>query len=188
MGVIDLLHLIDRLEEQIGEARRLPIGTGSVIDRRRLLDIVDQLRAAVPAEVREAEEVLRGKEDVLAKADEAAALRLSRADEEVERRVGESELVKSAETRAEQIIAEAQVEAGRLLEQAQREAEQKSVEGGRLASEQMDEADRYAMEMLRKLEQQLDAFKASVRSGIETLERRPEESTPSWDDAPQRPT
>lgn len=188
VGVIDLLHLIDRLEEQIGEARRLPIGTGSVIDRRRLLDIVDQLRAAVPAEVREAEELLRGKEDVLAKADEEAALRLSRADEEVERRVAESELVKSAETRGEQIIAEAQVEGGRLLEQAQREAEQKSVEGGRLASEQMDEADRYAMEMLRKLEQQLDAFKASVRSGIETLEQRPEEPASSLDNAPQRPS
>ena len=55
---MDLLHLIDRLEEQIGEARRLPIGTGSVIDRRRLLDLVDQLRAAVPQQVREAHGVL----------------------------------------------------------------------------------------------------------------------------------
>ncbi len=183
MSVIDLLHLIDRLEEQIGEARRLPIGTGSVIDRRRLLDLVDQLRAAVPAEVREAQEILDRREDVLAKADEEVALRLARADEEVERRVGESEVAKAAEARAEQIIAEARREAERIVEEARRQAEAKSAEGARLASEQMDEADRYAMEMLRKLEQQLDAFMGSVRSGISSLDRKPEEAASAWDES-----
>lgn len=175
MPAIDLLHLIDRLEEQIGEARRLPIGTGSVIDRRRLLDLVDQLRAAVPAEMREAQEVLDGKEEVLAKADEEAALRMSRADEEVARRVGDSEIAKAAEVQAEKIIAEGKTEVDRLIEDGKRQMEAKADEGKRLASEQMDEADRYAMEMLRKLQQQLEAFMASVRSGIDALEEKPEE-------------
>ncbi|MGB2694141.1 MAG: hypothetical protein WBD55_03015 [Dehalococcoidia bacterium] len=170
---IDLLHLIDRLEEVVGEARRLPIGTGVVVDRRRLLDLVDQLRSAVPAEVREAQDILNQKRDVLQQTDEEAALRLARADEEVERRVGDSEITRSAEMRAEQIIAQAQAEAERLLEEAQKQADAKRDEGERLASEQMDEADRYALEMLRKLEQQLDAFMGSVRSGIDTLEQRP---------------
>ena len=40
----------------------------------------------------------------------------------------------------------------------------------------MDEADRYALEMLRKLEQQLDAFIASARAGIEVLERKAAEA------------
>ena len=172
---MDLLHLIDRLEEQIGEARRLPIGTGSVIDRRRLLDLVDQLRAAVPAEVREANAVLTKKEEVLAHADEEAALRLSRADDEVARRVSESDVVKAAEVRAQEIIAEGRRETEGLINEARRQAEAKSAEGTRLAAEQMDEADRYAMEMLRKLAQQLDAFMGSVRTGLDSLERKPEE-------------
>ena len=172
---MDLLHLIDRLEEQIGEARRLPIGTGSVIDRRRLLDLVDQLRAAVPAEVREANDVLKHKDEVLARTDEEAALRLSRADDEVARRVGESEVVKAAELRAQEIIAEARRETERLLDEARRQAEAKNAEGARLAAEQMDEADRYAMEMLRKLEQQLDAFMGSVRTGLDSLDRKPDD-------------
>lgn len=175
---IDLLHLIDRLEELVGEARRLPIGTASVIDRRRLLDIVDQLRAAVPTEVREAQEVLQRKEEVLAKADEEAAMRMSRADEEVDRRVSESEIAKAAELRGQDIIAEAELQTQKILAEAQTRAEAKRAEGERLAMEQMDEADRYAMEMLRKLEQQLEAFASSVRAGIQTLERRPEEQTP----------
>ena len=188
MLIIDLLHLIERLEEQIGQARRLPIGTGSVVDRRRLLDRVDQLRAAVPAQVREAQELLESKEEVLARTDEEVALRLSRADEEVARRVGESEVAKAAEARAEQIIAEAQSEVERQLEEGRKQVEAKIAEGERLASEQMDEADRYAMEMLRKLEQQLDAFMVSVRSGIEALERKPEGASAPGGEAPEETT
>ena len=146
-----------------------------VIDRRRLLDLVDQLRAAVPEEVREARNVLNRKEEVLAQADEEVALRLARADEEVERKVGESEITKASEARAEQITAQARSDAERLLEEAQKDADAKREEGKRLASEQMDEADRYALEMLRKLEQQLDAFMSSVRSGIDTLQQKPAE-------------
>jgi len=171
---MDLLHLIDRLEEQIGEARRLPIGTGSVIDRRRLLDLVDQLRAAVPQQVREAHGVLEKRDEVLATADEEAAVRLARADDEVASRISDSEIVRAAEKRAEEIIAEARRDAERVAQDARVEAERKNDEGARLASEQMDEADRYAMEMLRKLEQQLAAFTNSVRTGIDSLDRRPE--------------
>jgi hypothetical protein len=157
----------------------LPIGTGIVIDRRRLLDIVDQLRATVPAEVREAQQILEQKEDLLARTDEEAAIRLARADEEVERRVSESEITKAAEVRAEQIAAQAAGEVERLMEDTKRQVDGKLQEGERLAREQMDEADRYALEMLNKLEEQLNAFVASVRSGIETLERQPATLTPS---------
>ena len=184
MSIIDLLHLIDRLEEIIGDARRLPIGTGVVIDRRRLLDLVDQLRAAVPEEVREARDILTRKEEVLSQADEEVALRFARADEEIERRVGETEIVKSAAVRVEQIVAQTEGETERLLEEAQKQAELKQAEGEQLATEQMEEADRYALEMLRKLGQQLDAFMASVNSGISTLENRPEEPLPA-DIAPE---
>jgi transcriptional regulator len=147
-----------------------------VIDRRRLLDLVDQIRAAVPAEVKEAQDVLNRKDEILAQADEEVALRLARADEEVERRLKDSEIMKAAEERAEQVIAQAKREADQLLEEAQRQMQDKVAEGERLANEQMDEADRYALEMLRKLDQQLDAFMTSVRSGIQALERRPEET------------
>jgi cell division septum initiation protein DivIVA len=181
-----LLHLIDRLEEQIGEARRLPIGTGSVIDRRRLLDLVDQLRAAVPRDVREAQDVLERRDQVLAQADEEVALRLARAEEEVGRRLSDSEVVKAAEVRSQEILADARAEVDRLIDEARRQAAEKSREGERMASEQMDEADRYAMEMLRKLEQQLDAFMTSVRSGLDTLDRK-EEPAP-WEPAARQPS
>ena len=54
--------------------------------------------------------------------------------------------------------------------------------GERLASGQMGGAVPYALEMLAKLDRQLGAFSASVRAGIETLDRKPEE--PFAADAP----
>ena len=174
------------MEELIGEARRLPIGTGSVIDRRRLLDLVDQLRAAVPTEVREAQEILERRDELLAKTDEETAQRLSRADAEVERRISESEIVRSAQTRADQIVAASQGETEQLLEEAKGRAAALRSDGERLATEQMAEADRYALEMLVKLDQQLGAFSASVRAGIDTLDHKPE--APAADDPPLPPT
>ena len=52
---MDLLHLVDRLEDLVASAQKMPIGNRAIIDRRRLLDLVDQMRVAIPQEVREAQ-------------------------------------------------------------------------------------------------------------------------------------
>lgn len=171
---MDVLHLIDRLEELIGEARRLPIGTGVVMDRRRLLDLVDQLRAAVPGEVKDAREIIARKDEVLADAEEEARIRIARADEEVTRRLSDTEVVRAAEMRAGMLLQEAEAKAERLLREAQADAASRRAEAEKSAGQQMDDADRYALEMLRRLEEQLQTFIGSVRSGIESLEQRPE--------------
>lgn len=171
---MDVLHLIDRLEEMVGEARRLPIGTGVVMDRRRLLDLVDQLRAAVPSEVKEARDIIARRDEVLSSAEEEARIRIARADEEVERRLSETEIVRAAEMRAQLLVQEAEAKAERLLREAQADAQSRLAEAEKVAAQQMDDADRYALEMLRRLEEQLQTFIGSVRSGIDSLEQRPE--------------
>ena len=170
---IDILHLIQRLEDLVGEARRLPIGSGVVMDRRRLLDLVDQMRTAVPSEIKEAQELLSEREEVLRQAHEDAAIVRAKADEEVEQRLSESDLAKTAQARAEMLIQEAQARIERLEREAQERARAHVSDAEKVAARQMDEADRYALEMLRKLEQQLGAFISNVRAGIETLEAAP---------------
>ncbi|MGB6837084.1 MAG: hypothetical protein WBF66_05205 [Dehalococcoidia bacterium] len=188
------MHLIDRLEELVGEARRLPIGSGVVMDRRRLLDLVDQMRTAVPSEITEAREILSEREEVLRQAHEDAAIVRAKADEEVEQRLAESDLVKTAQARAEMLIQEAQARIERLEQEAQERARSHMSDAENVAARQMDEADRYALEILRKLQQQLGAFISNVQAGIETLEAAPsvessrqeppQEETPPADTAP----
>jgi hypothetical protein len=164
------------LEELTGEAGRLPIGTRVLMDRRRLLDLVDQMRAAVPSEVKEAREVLSEREEVMRQAHEDAAIVRAKADEEVEQRLSESEVVKAAQARAEMLLGEAQASIERMEREAQERARDHMSEAERAATQQMDEADRYALEMLQKLHTQLEAFITNVRSGIDALETAPTSS------------
>ena len=147
---MDILHHIDRLEELVGEARKLPVGGGLVLSRQRLLDLIDRMRVAVPKEVYDARDVIEKRDEVLADATAEASRIIARAKEEVEERLKETEVVKAAEERARQILAQGQE---RLLELSR-------------------EADVYALQTLRKLETELNEFIATVRRGIDTLEKR----------------
>ena len=90
---MDILHLIDRLEELGAEARRMPIGQGVVADRRRLLELVDQMRSSVPWDVREAERIVTEKEDILEEARREAEGIIERADMEAQERLDETAIV-----------------------------------------------------------------------------------------------
>jgi len=169
---LDILHLIDRLEEMVGEARRLPVGGGAVISRQRLLDLIDRMRVAVPKEIYDSRELLEQREEVLRSAREEAELILARAKEELEARLKDTELVKAAEERARQLAGEAQERAQQLLRSAEEQARGRLDDAQETSRAQMREADVYALQTLKRLEQELAGFLATVRKGVDTLEQR----------------
>ena len=173
---MDSLHLIDRLEEMVAEGRRMPIGAGVVVDRRRLLDMVDQMRAALPNEIREADDVLRRRDELLERADEEAKIKLRRAEEQVDDILENESIVRAAQARADMLVREAEARGDRMLLDAETQARARLAEAEKLANEQMDEADRYATEMLRRLHEQLQAFTKNVSTALESLETRPVEA------------
>ena len=175
---IDIQHLIDRLEEMVGEARRLPLGGNVVVDRRRLLDLVDQMRVAVPAEVREARDIVEQGEEMLAKARQEAEQVLSEARAQVEERLEDDQIVKAAEERGRELIRQAEEKVSTMVREAEEQVRARLAQAETAANQQMDEADRYALEMLRKLEAQIAAFMSTVRAGIESLEGKPGEPEP----------
>ena len=169
---MDILHLIDRLEELVAEARRMPIGQGVIIDRRRLLELIDQMRTSVPWEVKEARELVQEKEAVLEEARREGEAMVHRAELEAQEKVDESAVIQVAEREARSITERAEQRAQAMLDEAQEQVQARMRQGEQAAANQMDEADRYALEMLRRLETQLAAFSATVRSGIGALEER----------------
>lgn len=169
---MDILHLIDRLEELAGEARRLPVGGGAVVSRQRLLDLVDRMRVAVPQEVYEAREVLEKRDEVLTAAQEEAARLLAEAQAEVESRLKETAVVKAAEERAREVVSQAQERAQELVKEAEEQARARLDDAQEVSRAQMREADVYAVQMLKRLERELEGFLATVQRGIETLEQR----------------
>lgn len=169
---MDILHLIDRLEELVADARRMPIGQGVVVDRRRLLELVDQMRSSVPWEVKDAQETVSNKEAILEEARRERDGILHKAALEAEERLDETALVLQAEHEAQAIIERAEIRAQAILDEAQEQVQARLRQAEQAATNQMDEADHYALEMLRRLEAQLAAFSNTVRTGISSLEER----------------
>jgi hypothetical protein len=171
----DILHLIDRLEDLVAEARRMPMGQNVLIDRRRILELIDQMRSAVPWEVKEARELMANRDGVLEEARREGEGIIHRAELDAAQKVEESVIMKQAETEAQEAVRRAEQRAQELIDEAQSQAAARMTQSEQAASNQMDEADHYALEMLRRLEAQLAAFTTTVQAGIESLtDREPE--------------
>lgn len=132
------------------------------------------MRVAVPSEVREAQDVLDQRQESLAKAQEEAAAIIAEAHQRLDEMLQENEVVKAAEERGRQLLRDAEDRISTMIKQAEEEARERASQAEQAASEQIVEADRYALETLKKLENQLGAFMASVRAGIDSLEGAPE--------------
>jgi cell division septum initiation protein DivIVA len=160
----------------VAEGRRMPIGAGVVVDRRRLLDLVDQMRAALPNEIREADDILTRRDEIIRRAEEEAQIKLRRAGEQVDQMLEHESVVRQAQARAEMLVREAEARCDNMLLDTENQARSRMAEAEKLANEQMDEADRYATEMLKRLDGQLQALTSNVKVALDSLETRPVEA------------
>lgn len=171
---MDLLHLVDRIEELLATAQKMPIGNRAIIDRRRMLDIIDQMRIAIPHEVREAQEIVARRDHVLREAEEDRRLIEAQAQERASRMVEAHEIAQAARARAEEIAREAERRLQDRIDEANQDISQRIDESRMIAREQMRAADEYARDLLERLERQLGTFVKSVHAGIEQLEPSPQ--------------
>ncbi|RLT41655.1 MAG: hypothetical protein DWI58_08285 [Chloroflexi bacterium] len=171
---MDLLHLVDRIEELLATAQKMPIGNRAIIDRRRMLDIIDQMRIAIPHEVREAQDIVARRDHVLREAEEDRRLIEAQAQERASRMVESHEISQAARARAEEIAREAERRLQDRIDEANQDISQRIDESRSIAREQMRAADEYARDLLERLERQLGTFVKSVRAGIDQLEPTPQ--------------
>jgi vacuolar-type H+-ATPase subunit H len=158
------------LEELVAEGRKLPLRGGLMVDRQRLLDLIDQLRIAVPADIHEAQKVMQSQDQILAQARKDSEEILIRADSERNRQLQDHEMTRQAEENAQRIIDEASERARELVKDAENQARARLDESMTTAQQQMSEADLYALQSLRRLEGQIENFLTTIRRGIDTFE------------------
>jgi cell division septum initiation protein DivIVA len=144
---MDILHLVDRLEELFNESRPIWLTHSVMVDEDRMLDLIDQMRVAVPEEIKKAQQIITQRDRILAQAKEEANRTVSLAREKAEKRLEGNELIQSARSRADEIV-----------EQAHKEA-----------AVTQKEADQYILDSLSKLEAEMNQLLAQVRNGISTL-------------------
>jgi len=144
---MDVLVLIDKLDDLVHNAKTVPM-TGTVrVDQEEIYDILDQMRATIPEEIKQARWIVKERQEMLAEAKREAERVVKEARDEQTRLISQEEVVKQAERAADDIIEDAR---GR-----EREI--------RLGAED------YADEILNTLEVNLSKFIAAVQRGRDRL-------------------
>jgi vacuolar-type H+-ATPase subunit H len=115
---MDILYLLDRLEEVVRSAAPVPLTSRAMIDKQECLDVVDQIRLALPEEVKVARRVMSERDQIIAEANDRADQLVARAEEQIALRVEDEVVLQAARDRAQAVVEGAEHEARELREQA----------------------------------------------------------------------
>jgi cell division septum initiation protein DivIVA len=137
--VYRVFESLDALVTVVEEARGLPMTSNCVVPRGDLLDLLDDLREAVPAELDDAQDVLDRRDALIHEAQQRAEETVSAATAEAERLLAEAreqaeQLLAEARHDAERTVADGRQEYTELVDRAQAESE-RLAEAGRVAHE-----------------------------------------------------
>ncbi len=144
------MFLLERLESQIATGTGVPRTRKVLVDKDAVLDLIDQLRVAVPEEVHAAKRINAEGERIIEKANEEASRITARAQEQAAYLIDERGLTEAAEAEGRRILDEAT----------------EAAHGVRLG------ADEYAAEILEALEAEVRRALAGIEKGITVLEAR----------------
>ncbi len=138
----------------INTSKSVPVTGSVIVDKKKIQELLDQLRLGIPQEVKAAEEVLAQKDQIINTAMLDSRRAKVKAEDEFREKLAQNEVHK----RAEETLREAEQRASRMLEQAEAESQARRTE-----------ADAYALRCLRAFERELSTLNGSVRKGIDLL-------------------
>src|SRR3954453_23421156 len=151
---MDVLVLIDKLDDLVHNAKAVPLTDQVRIDRGEISDILDQMPATIPEEIKQARWIVKERQEMLAEAKRECDRILGEAREQAAREASQTEIVKLAEQQAQENMYEARPPA----------------RWTRL------EMEAWADGILSTLEVNLDKFLSAVKRGRERLQERSQES------------
>src|SRR5665647_1552831 len=150
---MDVLVLIDKLDDLVHNAKPVPLTDQVRVDKEEIYDILDQMRATIPEEIKQARWIVKERQEMLAEAKREAERIVKEARDQQARLVSDQEVVKQAENHAEDIIEEAR-------------SREREIRLG---------AEDYADDILNTLEVNLEKFLAAVQRGRDRLAGRDRE-------------
>jgi len=148
--VSEVSYLLEQLDQLLNGSRRLPWGRQALVDTEAVRTIIDQVRHALPEQVRQAEWIIQERDRIIGDAGRQADQVMHDAMQRVHLLAADSEVVKEAQERAD-----------RIVEEAERRAQE--IHSGAIA---------YADGVLGHLDSQIAELKDKVRQNRESLKPR----------------
>ena len=144
---MDVLVLIDKLDDLVHNAKPVPLTDQVRVDKEEIYDLLDQMRATIPEEIKQARWIVKERQEMLAEAKRESERIITEAREKQDQLISEQEITREAERAAEDIIEDARTREREI----------------RLGAED------YADEVLHNLEENLSKLLAAVQRGRDRL-------------------
>ena len=141
------MFFVERLEGMLANGRKLPLTSSVVVDQAAALELIDELRHAIPEEVQSARRVNAEGERILERANQEAERIIARAHDQAAYLIDEQGLTEAAEAESRRIVAEAEEDG---------EATRRG-------------ADEYAADVLLRLEAEVSRVLGTIERGIDAL-------------------
>ncbi|MBA2347767.1 MAG: ATPase [Solirubrobacterales bacterium] len=149
---MDVLVLIDKLDDLVHNSKPIPLSDNVRVDKEEIYDLLDQMRATIPEEIKQARWIVKERQEMLAEAKREAERIIKEAREKQDDLIAQEEVTRQAERAAEDIVEDAR-------------AREREIRLG---------AEDYADEILSTLEVNLSKFIAAVQRGRERLQGKDE--------------
>ncbi|HWI21106.1 MAG TPA: ATPase [Baekduia sp.] len=162
---MDVLVLIDKLDDLVHNAKRVPLTDEVRVDKEEIYDLLDQMRATIPDEIKQARWIVKERQEMLAEAKREAERIVAEAREKQDALIDQQEVTKQAERAAEEIIDDAR-------------SREREIRLG---------AEDYADDILNTLEVNLSKFIGAVQRGRDRLQGKGDEVESDDDREPVAP-
>jgi hypothetical protein len=156
--MMDISNLIDMLDALVNTSSKMPGTRSRMVDEEKIMDLIQQLRLAVPQDIRAAQEVIERKDAILNQAQIDARTTRNSAEAEFRSKVDQHEVVAAARKKSEEMTTDSERRIKRLADQAEAEARNSRAE-----------ADAYVTQSLRNLEREMTSVLSAVRNGLDAL-------------------
>lgn len=151
---LEVMELIDKLYMMVSEAWGVPLGNDKcIVEREAALDILNEIRTRMPAELSEAKQVLSAKDEFISNAKREAESVRKNAEDKAKELLEEQEIVKRANAYASKLVEDAELKSGELR---------------RVASEYVDDILRRTEETVGESLRAVNQARASFRSAAVT--------------------
>ena len=108
-------ELLDTIEDTLEESTSMPLSGGKrLVDVEKVRDYLDDIRANLPGELRQAQQIVNDRAQIVDTASAQAQAIVKKAEERARILVSDAEIVKAAQQRAAEITAAAQSESRTL--------------------------------------------------------------------------
>ena len=104
-------ELLDTIEDALEESASVPLSGGKrIVDVEQIRDYLDEVRAALPGELRQAQQIVNDRAQIVDSANAQAQAIVKKAEERARILTSDAEIVKAAQQRAAEISSSTQAE------------------------------------------------------------------------------